>query len=40
MAPGRFNLIGEYSDYAARFNPTPGVFVLDGNLEAGPVSLH
>lgn len=25
------------SDYTARYNLTPGVFVLEGNLEAGPV---
>ncbi len=26
------------NNYTARFNLTPGVFVLDGNLEAGPVT--
>lgn len=26
-------------DYTARFNLTPGIFVLEGNLEAGPLSM-
>ena len=26
------------NDYTARFNLTPGVFVLEGNLEAGPLA--
>jgi hypothetical protein len=29
--------VDKLSEYTARFNLTPGVFVLEGNLEAGPM---
>jgi galactokinase len=31
-------LVDNLAEYTARFNLTPGVFVLEGNLEAGPVA--
>jgi galactokinase len=31
------SLVGNLIEYRARFNLTPGVFVLEGNLEAGPM---
>ena len=32
-------LINRLGDYTARFNLAPGVFVLERNLEAGPVAI-
>lgn len=32
------SLVAKLAEYTDRFNLTPGVFVLEGNLEAGPVA--